>query len=488
MSMKLINLIENLNYTEIMGNTDIEVNNIHFDSRKIGTNDVFVAIIGLESDGHDYIESAVSFGARVIVCQEKPKILYDNVTFIIVENSRKALARLSSNFYGNPSKELTIIGVTGTNGKTTVTFLISKLLAKLGHKSAIIGTTGIYIGDEKLDATHTTPDAISMNKIIREVATAGIQYIVMEVSSHALEQNRADYIDFDAALFTNITHDHLDYHKTFEAYSEAKKLLFDNLKSTAIAVVNVDDAGYKEMISDTEADVIKVGWDVDADYQIEDEKFDHSGSSFFIKNMVAKYPVHSPLLAQFNIINLSLSLVAVSQLCSVPINILIEDLSGITSAPGRMERVLLSNGAIAIIDYAHTPDALEKAGKASKELITSSDSKLIIVFGCGGDRDKTKRPKMAEAAEKYADRIIITDDNPRTEDRDKIFADIEKGLTKPGSYLIVKDRAKAIEEAVKISNSGDIILIAGKGHEDYQIIGTQKVHFNDKETVLGFGG
>ncbi|MER3329791.1 MAG: UDP-N-acetylmuramoyl-L-alanyl-D-glutamate--2,6-diaminopimelate ligase, partial [Candidatus Kapaibacterium sp.] len=420
---------------------------------------------------------------KVIICEEKPKIQYDNVTFIIVEKARKALARVSANYYANPSNELRIVGVTGTNGKTTVTFLISKLLGKLGHQTAIIGTTGIYIGDNKLDSTHTTPDPLSMNKVLRDVVDKGIGYVVMEVSSHALEQNRADYIDFDIAIFTNITHDHLDYHRTFEAYSEAKKLLFDNLKSTAYAIVNVDDAGYKLMIDDTAAKVCKVGWDVDADYQLMDEEFDHLGSKFIIEEGETKHRIFSPLVAQFNIINLSLSLVAVAKLCSVELDTLTKDLSFISSAPGRMERIPLSNGAIAIIDYAHTPDALEKAGKACKDLIVG-DAKLVVVFGCGGDRDKTKRQLMAAAAEKYADKVLVTDDNPRTENRDKIFEGIEKGFTKPGSYLVIKDRAEAIKDAVRISNSGDIILIAGKGHEDYQIIGTQKVHFNDKEVVL----
>ncbi len=481
--MQFTKLIQNLDYIEVIGNKDITINRIQFDSRKIEDGDVFVAVRGTESDGHDYIESAVSFGAKVVICEERPKIIFDNVTFVIVEKARKALARVSANYYANPSNELRIVGVTGTNGKTTVTFLISKLLRKLGHQTAIIGTTGIYIGDEKLDATHTTPDPISMNKVLREVADRGIGYVVMEVSSHALEQNRADYIDFDVAIFTNITHDHLDYHRTFEAYSEAKKLLFDNLKSTAFAIVNVDDAGYKLMIDDTAAKVIKVGWDVDADYQLMSEEFDHTGSTFIIEDGDTNHTIHSPLVAQFNIVNLSLSLVAVAKLCSVELNTLISDLSYISSAPGRMERVPLSNGAIAIIDYAHTPDALEKAGKACKELIVT-DAKLIVVFGCGGDRDKTKRPLMAAAAEKYADKVIVTDDNPRTEDRDDIFACIEKGFIKPGSYLVIKDRAEAIKDAVRISNTGDIILIAGKGHEDYQIIGTQKVHFNDKEVVL----
>lgn len=481
--MQFTKLIDNLEYIEVIGNTDITINSIQFDSRKIEDGDVFVAVRGTESDGHEYIESAVSFGAKAIICEEKPKVIYDNVTFVIVERSRKALAKVSANYYSNPSNELKIVGVTGTNGKTTVTFLISSILGKLGHQTAIVGTTGIYIGDEKLDATHTTPDPISMNKVLREVVDKGIGYVIMEVSSHALEQNRADYIDFDLAIFTNITHDHLDYHRTFEAYSESKKLLFDNLKSTADAIVNVDDAGYKSMISDTKAKVTKVGWDVDTDYQIMNEEIDHNGSTFVLEEGKINHNVHSPLVAQFNIINLSLSLVAVSKLCSIELSKLIEDLSYISSAPGRMERVPLSNGAIAIIDYAHTPDALEKAGKACKEMIVG-DARLIVVFGCGGDRDKSKRPKMAAAAEKHAEKVIVTDDNPRTEDRDNIFKDIEKGFAKPGNYLVIRDRAEAIKDAVRISNSGDIILIAGKGHEDYQIIGTQKIHFNDKEVVL----
>lgn len=481
--MILKKLIENLNYIEIIGKTNVNINNIHFDSRNIEDGDVFIAVKGIESDGHNYIESAVSFGAIVIICQEKPAVVYDNVTFIIVENSREALARVSANFYDNPSNEINIVGVTGTNGKTTITFLISKLLRNLGYKTAIIGTTGIYIDDEKLDATHTTPDPISLNKVLRDIVNRGIKYVVMEVSSHALDQNRVDFIDFDIAIFTNITHDHLDYHKTFEAYSEAKKILFDNLKKSNHAIVNVDDAGHKLMISDTMAKVTKVGWDVEADYKIDKEMFDHSGSKFTLENDKDIYDINSPLVAHFNIMNLSLSLVAVSKLCEISISQMIDDLSYISSAPGRMERVELKNGAIAIIDYAHTPDALEKAAKACKEMILES-SKLIIIFGCGGDRDRMKRPQMASAAEKYADRIIVTDDNPRTEDRNRIFADIEKGFTKQSKYLIIKDRADAITEAVKMSDTNDIILIAGKGHEEYQIIGTQKIHFNDKETVL----
>lgn len=484
--MKLNILLKNLNYIEVIGNIDVTINKIEFDSRNIEENDLFVAISGVEIDGHNYIESAVSFGARVIVCERKPEIKYDGVTFIVVANSRNALALISANYYNNPSKEMKVIGVTGTNGKTTVTFLIAELIESLGKSTAVIGTTGIYLGKEKLDATHTTPDPISLNKLLRTIAERKIEYAIMEVSSHALSQSRVDYIDFDVALFTNITHDHLDYHRTFEAYSEAKKLLFDNLKSEAIAIVNVDDAGYKGMISDTRAEVYKVGWDVNADYKIENEHFDHTGSNFIIESNNRKFNIKSPLLAHFNIINLSLSLVAVEKSCNIDLERLTKDLSYLVGAPGRMEQVKLNNGAIAIIDYAHTPDALEKAGKACKNMIKKTDSKLIIVFGCGGDRDKSKRSLMGQAAEKYGDRIIVTDDNPRTESRDKIFADIEKGLTKPGNYLIIKDRAEAISEAVRMSNKGDIVLIAGKGHEDYQIIGTQKIHFNDKEEVSKF--
>jgi len=483
--MKLKHLIDGLEYKEVIGTIDKEINNLHHDSREIEQHDVFVAIVGYDSDGHDYIESAVSFGADVVVCEKSPDLRYDNVTFIVVENSRVALAKLATNYYGNPSQDLNMIGVTGTNGKTSVTFLIKNLLKKQGHKSAIIGTTGIYIDDEKVESSLTTPDSVTINKILRQVADQGIKYVIMEVSSHALDQNRASYLDFDIALFTNLTHDHLDYHETFEAYSEAKKLLFDNLKPTGIAIVNVDDAGYKEMISDTKASVSHVGWDVDADYQIKNDKINSNGAQFDIEYEGKLATVHSPLVAQFNIMNLSLSLVAVSKILEEDLVATSTGLSNLITAPGRMERVNLSNGAIAIIDYAHTPDALEKAAKASKLMADKTKGKLIIVFGCGGNRDKSKRPKMAEAAEKYADRIIVTDDNPRTENREKIYADIEKGLTKAGNYVVIGDRKEAIVEAVKISNNGDIILIAGKGHEDYQIIGKEKIHFDDKEVVLG---
>ncbi len=483
--MKLKHLIDGLEYKEVIGTIDKKINNLHHDSREIEQHDVFVAIVGYDSDGHDYIESAVSFGADVVVCEKSPDLRYDNVTFIVVENSRVALAKLATNYYGNPSQDLNMIGVTGTNGKTSVTFLIKNLLKKQGHKSAIIGTTGIFIDDEKVESSLTTPDSVTINKMLRQVADQGIKYVIMEVSSHALDQNRASYLDFDIALFTNLTHDHLDYHETFEAYSEAKKLLFDNLKPTGIAIVNVDDAGYKEMISETKATVAHVGWDVNADYQIKNDKISSNGAQFDIEYGEKCATVHSPLVAQFNIMNLSLSLVAVSKILQEDLVATSTGLTNLTTAPGRMERVNLSNGAIAIIDYAHTPDALEKAAKASKLMADKTKGKLIVVFGCGGDRDKSKRPKMAEAAEKYADRIIVTDDNPRTENREKIYADIEKGLTKAGNYVVIGDRKEAIEEAVKISNSGDIILIAGKGHENYQIIGKEKIHFDDKEVVLG---
>jgi UDP-N-acetylmuramoyl-L-alanyl-D-glutamate--2,6-diaminopimelate ligase len=483
--MKLKHLIDGLEYKEVIGTIDKEINNLQHDSREVDQHDIFVAISGHDSDGHDYIESAVSFGADVVVSEKSPDLRYDNVTFIVVENSRVALAKLATNYYKNPSQNLKMIGVTGTNGKTSVTFLIKNLLKKQGQKSAIIGTTGIYIDDEKVESTLTTPDSVTINKILRQVADKGIEYVIMEVSSHALDQNRAAYLDFDIALFTNITHDHLDYHQTFEAYSEAKKLLFDNLKSDGIAIVNVDDAGYKDMISDTEASVSLVGWDVNANYQIKNDKISNDGSQFDIEHNDKSVTVHSPLIAQFNIMNLSLSLVAVSKILQEELLVTATGLSTITTAPGRMERVNLSNGAIAIVDYAHTPDALEKAAKVSKLMSDKTKGKLIVVFGCGGNRDKSKRPKMAEAAEKYADRIIVTDDNPRTENREKIYADIEKGLTKAGNYVVIGDRKEAIVEAVKISNSGDIILIAGKGHENYQIIDKEKIHFDDKEVVLG---
>lgn len=481
--MKLNLLLEKLNYQEIIGSTEVNITDIQFDSRNINQGSLFVAISGTANDGHEYIESAVSFGAVVVVCEKAPTIRYDGVTFIVVENSRNALARLSSNFYSNPSEELNMIGVTGTNGKTTITFLIAELLENIGKSTAIIGTTGIYIAGEKLEATHTTPDPISLNKLLRQIVDQGIEYVVMEVSSHSLAQNRVDYIDFDLAIFTNLTHDHLDYHKTFEAYLQAKKILFDNLKAGAKAIINLDDNSSKAIVQDTKANIITIGWNKEAEFKLSNEHFDHNGSTFTINNGSGNYDISSPLLAQFNIINLTLSLAAVSTLCNVNLPDLVQDLSYLKAAPGRMDRVSLKNGAVAVIDYAHTPDALEKAGKACKELLDGANSKLIIVFGCGGDRDRAKRPLMAKASQKYADISIITDDNPRTESREQIFADIEKGLIDNDSYQIIKDRSEAIRRATELSQKGDIILIAGKGHENYQIIGTVKHHFNDIEEV-----
>lgn len=481
---KLDNLLGDIDILDDFNYHNYDITSVEFDSRKVQEGSVFVAIKGEITDGHKFINRAIGNGAKAIICQDLPK-LNDSIdcTLIKVPNSRIALAKISHSFYGKPSKSLKIIGITGTNGKTTVTFLLNQIFSFAGFKTAIIGTTGIFIGDKKIPASHTTPESSEIAALMSEMINSGVQYCFMEVSSHALVQHRADEIHFDAAIFTNLSHDHLDYHKTLQEYASAKKILFDSLKNDTFAIINSDDEYAQFMVTDSKAKIINIGRSDISDYLVTNEKLQLSNLSYLLNDM--KLEVN--LSGRFNVDNSAMAVIAALQL-GVDFELIAKALSIAKGAPGRMDKILLKNGAIAIVDYAHTPDALEKALNTCKEILSEADnnSRLISVFGCGGDRDKSKRPIMGKCSSEIADITIVTSDNPRTEKPEDIINDIISGISHKEKCKIVENRSSAIDYAYHISNKNDIILIAGKGHENYQIIGTERHHFDDKEEISKF--
>ncbi|MEI6089539.1 MAG: UDP-N-acetylmuramoyl-L-alanyl-D-glutamate--2,6-diaminopimelate ligase [bacterium] len=477
--MKLSDIIDINTNSEIIGNPEIEISSIAFDSRSVQAGSLFFAIQGNLGDGHSYINNAIASGASAIICEKLPETLDLKVTWIKTANSRKELALAAHKFQGEPSKNMKIIGVTGTNGKTTITYILKSIFKFAGYKCGIIGTTGNYIADEFLDATHTTPDPIQSAEIFCKMNKANVEYVFMEVSSHALMQNRADGIHFDGAVFTNLTHEHLDYHKTIEDYGLAKQTLFNKLDNKSFAVVNSDSEYSNLMTCNTNAKIITVGRN-NADYQISKERLFYDYSHYKINET----RIQTPLIGRFNIDNTAQCFAVASEM-GIKTEVIIQAIEIANGAPGRMQRMKLNTGSSAIVDYAHSPDALENALSTCREILHHSCGRLICVFGCGGDRDKTKRPLMGKIATDIADYAIITNDNPRTEDPNRIIDEILAGIAdnQKDIFEIIPDRAKAIERACKMTNAGDILLIAGKGHEDYQIIGTEKKHFSDVEEL-----
>ena len=489
--MKLLDIIKNIEIQNISNSNNPEINTLCYDNRKATAKSLFFALIGASTDGHKFIKSAIDSGAEAIICQDDTLATeYPTVTFVKVSDSRYAMAIAAHNYNGSPANGIENIAITGTNGKTTTTFLLRNMLNQLNDKVGIIGTTGIYIADELIPATHTTPESLELAEIYRKMANADVNKIAIEVSSHALCQHRAAGINFAGALFTNLTHEHLDYHKTMEEYAKAKKILFDNLQSNAIAIV-FDTSEYSNYIlQDCKADKqYKIGYNLTSDIQISDIQLNLHSSEFTLSfhNSISQFGTircSTKLIGKFNVENAALA-VAYLILSGVNPQKVVEILANADGAPGRMDRIALKNGAIAVVDYAHTPDALEKALTACRELLADKpDNKLISVFGCGGDRDATKRPIMGNISTTIADYTIITDDNPRTEDPQSIILQIIAGVSRGNKeYVAISPRETAIRKAVAYSNSNDIILIAGKGHENYQIIGTEKHHFDDKEIV-----
>ena len=477
--MILNELLSVITPLQVIGSTDIDITGIQFDSRKVAEGNLFVAQVGTAVDGHEYIASCIEKGAKAIVLSNPDYLPAESndVTYILVDNTDEALGRMASKWFGEPSKKLTLVGVTGTNGKTTIATLLYKLTRALGHKAGLLSTVVNYVDEESVPATHTTPDALELNGLLKRMVDAGCSHAFMEVSSHAIAQERIAGLDFDGALFTNLTRDHIDYHKTFDNYRDTKKRLFDNLKKTAFAVTNKDDKNGLVMTQNTKAKVYSYSVRTMADYraQILEEGFDGmllqlDGQEVFV-----------PLVGRFNVSNLLCIYGAAINLGFDKMEVL-RVLSTLTPVNGRFEAIHSPKGWTAIIDYAHTPDAVDNVIQTINEI---RKGKLITVVGCGGNRDKGKRPMMAQIAKHGSDQLILTSDNPRDEEPADILRDMAAGLTEDElrSTLIIEDRESAIKTACTIAQNNDVILVAGKGHEDYQIIKGVKHHFDDHEIV-----
>ena len=478
--MNLETLLNRIPVLEITGNKNPEVSEIVFDSRKAVENSLYVAIKGTVSDGHSFINAAIEKGAKIVICEDLPETLNNEITFIKVKDSSKVLGQLASNFYGNPSEKLNLIGITGTNGKTSATTLLFDIFKNLGFQSALISTVEYRIADEIIPSTHTTPDVLTLNKILAKAVETGCEYAFMEVSSHGIDQNRTEGLHFKIAGFTNITHDHLDYHKTFDAYLKTKKRFFDDLNPDSIAITNIDDKNGNVMLQNTKAQKKTYALKTMADYHGRILEADFNG---MLLNFNGK-EFWSTLTGKFNVYNLLLAY-AVTIECGFYEDDVLKAISNLKRVKGRFETLKSEGGIFFVVDYAHTPDALENILDSINEIRTKNE-RLITVFGCGGDRDHAKRPEMGKIATRKSTLAIITSDNPRTENPAEIIKEIEAGVEPQNysKYTSIPDRKDAIKMAIKFAEPKDIILVAGKGHEDYQEINGVKHHFDDKEVIM----
>jgi UDP-N-acetylmuramoyl-L-alanyl-D-glutamate--2,6-diaminopimelate ligase len=476
----LKDILYKVHLRQVHGSTGVTVSGIRIDSRNVQPGDVFVAIRGVQSDGHQFIDKAISQGAVVVVCEEMPETLSAIVTYIVVNNTQEAVAYMAHQFYGEPSLRVKLVGVTGTNGKTTIATVLFKLFTQLGYPCGLISTVQNQIGDTVIPATHTTPDAVSLNALLHKMAEEGCTHVFMECSSHAIHQHRITGLEFTGGLFSNITHDHLDYHKTFEEYIRVKKSFFDDLPDTAFAISNADDKRGEVMLQNTHAKKYFYSLKTVADFKGKILENVLTGLVMTINDK----EVHFRLIGEFNAYNLLAVYGAAICLGEDSENVLTA-LSLLSGAEGRFDYRISAGLIIGIVDYAHTPDALENVLMTIKKLRTGHEQ-IITVVGCGGDRDKTKRPIMAQTACDLSDRVILTSDNPRTENPDQILLDMQEGLSSAAKrkYITVADRREAIKTAVSMANKEDIILIAGKGHEKYQDIMGIKYHFDDKEVLM----
>ena len=477
--MKLSHLIGKISPLKIIGEKEREILGLHLDSRKVREGYLFVAIKGTQSDGHSYIEQAIQNGAKAVLCQLLPKNSDENVTYIQVKDSNESLGILASTWNDEPSKKLQLIGVTGTNGKTTIVTLLYELFKKRGYKVGLLSTVCNYIQDIAIPSTHTTPDAIQLNDLLAQMVSAGCDYVFMEVSSHSIDQKRISGLRFKGGIFTNLTRDHLDYHETFEAYRDTKKAFFDSLPSDAFALTNKDDKNGLFMLQNTKAEKQTYSLQALADFKgkILESHFD--GTLMTINNT----EILTQFVGKFNAYNL-LAVYGASILLGQSPDEMMILLSTLHSVPGRFETLKSPDGYTAIIDYAHTPDALTNVLETINEVLAGGGN-VITVVGCGGDRDKGKRPIMAKEAVKLSNRVILTSDNPRFEEPEDIINDMLSGLDsiEKKKVVSISNRKEAIRTACLLAQSGDVILIAGKGHEDYQEIKGVKHHFDDKEVL-----
>lgn len=474
--MKIEEILKGSTYTVLSGDESIEINDPQYDSRKIKCGDMFFAIGGFNVDGHNFISKAIENGAKAVVV-EKDVTLVEGITFIKVENGRRALAIAASNFYNNPSKKMKIIGITGTNGKTTSAFMLKGILEAKGYKVGLIGTIANYIGDKEIHTEKTTPESLELQKLFKDMVDSDIDYCVMEVSSHSLDLDRVYGIEFSQGIFTNLTQDHLDFHKTFENYFNAKSKLFKICKHS---VVNVDDSYGIKLLEKINSRVTTYSIEKESDLKGTDINLESTGIIFNLKGNEKTYKVQLPIPGRYNVYN-ALGCIGAALDEGIDMDTIVEGLSKVT-VPGRCENLTLGMnlGFQVIRDYSHTPDSLKNILENLREL---TKGKLICIFGCGGDRDRTKRPIMGEIGTELSDIAIITSDNPRSEDPYMILEDIKAGVEK-SNYKLIENRREAIKTALLLGEKDDIIVIAGKGHETYQILKNETIHFDEKEVVL----
>lgn len=478
--MKLNELLLNINAVSIKGNTDIHIDFICFDSRQANENCLYIAQQGTKSDGHDFIDDCIAKGASAIVCEILPKMINENVVYIQVQDSAEALGKLSSAFYDFPSEQLHLIGITGTNGKTTTVSLLHKLFRLMDIPCGMLSTVENKINDKIIPSTHTTPDSIALNKLLADMVNEGCEYCFMEVSSHSVVQKRIAGLKFKGGVFSNLTHDHLDYHKTFESYLKAKKTFFDNLNSSAFALTNIDDKNGDVMLQNSKAQKYSYSVKTLADFKCKILENSFDGLHLIIND----HEVWFSIVGQFNAYNI-LAVYSVACLLGFDSLEVLEKMSGLKPAEGRFESLANPQDIVAIVDYAHTPDALKNVLEAIHDIRTGTE-RVITVVGCGGNRDAEKRPIMALIAYEMSEITILTSDNPRFEEPLDILEQMKKGIPSYSNkkVLVIENRHEAIKTACLIANKGDIVLVAGKGHEKYQEIKGVKTHFDDKEELL----
>lgn len=478
--MKLEELLKDVEVVESKGSLDINVSDIVTDSRKAKENALFIALVGVQVDGHAYVDNALELGAKVIVYQNSIDTSRTDVTYIKVKDGADATGKIATTWYEDPSDKIKLVGVTGTNGKTTVATVLYNMFRKLGYKVGLLSTVANYIDEKVVPATHTTPDPLSLNMLLHEMVQAGCEYVFMEVSSHAIHQKRVSGLKFDGGIFTNLTQDHLDYHGTMGEYLKAKKMFFDNLPSTAFALTNIDDKNGAVMLQNTKAKKYTYSVKSLGDFKarISEKHFDGTSIEINGKELIVQF------VGVFNVYNLLAVYGATELLGQEPEDILLA-MSTLKSVSGRFQTLRSPEGYTAIVDYAHTPDALVNVLDSIHEVL-EGEGRVITVVGCGGNRDRTKRPLMAQEASKLSDQLILTSDNPRYEEPMAIINDMADGLKSDQmkKTLLIEDRKQAIRTACMLAKKGDVVLIAGKGHEDYQDVKGVKHHFNDKEEIL----